>query len=66
MAIIIVYCVFSLQEIAYNEVRVLQFTCIQSYGGIFNCSFSIDSSIEDMIFWVPFSVTLQDILTLGC
>jgi len=66
MAIIIVYCVFSLQEIAYNEVRVLQFTCIQSYGGIFNWSFSIDSSIEDMIFWVPFSVTLQDILTLGC
>lgn len=31
MAIIIVYCVFSLQEIAYSEVRELQFTCLQSW-----------------------------------
>lgn len=28
MAIIIVYCVFSLQEIAYSEVRQLQFTSL--------------------------------------
>jgi len=34
MAIIIVYCVFSLQEIAYNEIFSLWAVSDRSYGGL--------------------------------
>lgn len=49
MAVIIVYCVFSLQEIAYSEVRELQFHFSKIMGVSSVEVYLIDSLPEDII-----------------